>query len=277
MRAIDDKRSTPRRGTLWVQLRLTPSPPHPAECPQPPGSSRARDPGGAPVERALVARGEAAERRLPGALAHRGQPAAREPLARAARGRQARHRRGERVGVGGAEQAGAAVARSARAGPPSATATTGRPRACASRITWPNVSVRLAKRKHVGARVGARELVALEPAEERRVRRRGARAARPPRGRRRPARRCSRGSRARAAQERVGEQVGALLLGQAPGVEDVDASPRRSGRRRAAPGRSASRSTPRSQRPIRLGAMPSAAQRRRRRRRSARARRRTAP
>ena len=32
-------------------------------------------------------------------------------------------------------------------GPPSATATTGSPEAWASRMTWPKVSVRLAKRK----------------------------------------------------------------------------------------------------------------------------------
>ena len=117
-------------------------------------------------------------------------------------------------------------------GPPSATATTGSPLACASRRTWPNVSVRLAKRKTSALAYARASVVAVEPARGTSRARRGARAARPPPGRRRPAQVQARIALARG-EERVGEQVDALLA--ASGARRRA----RSRRRAAAPGRAA--------------------------------------
>ena len=99
------------------------------------------------LQRAAIAVGEALQRALPRALAHGLQRVAREPFALRRRRRRARRprrparprRRGHRRPV--------IWSVTMLAGPPSPTATTGRPLAWASSRTWPNVSVRLAKRK----------------------------------------------------------------------------------------------------------------------------------
>ena len=133
-------------------------------------SRRAADPSarGGGIERAAVAVGEALQRALPGAVATarsalrascaRGSGAsARSTTASASSRASARHRRPVIASV------------TMLVGPPSPTATTGSPQACASSRTWPNVSVRRAEEEEVGARVGGGQRVALEPAEERRV------------------------------------------------------------------------------------------------------------
>ena len=100
------------------------------------------------AERAPVAVGELLERALPGAAGRplRGRP----PTSR-------RRSSGKRAELATAAASASASARRSRrpvrpssisdSGPPSATATTGSPLACASSTTWPKVSVRLANRK----------------------------------------------------------------------------------------------------------------------------------
>ena len=97
-------------------------------------------------ERGPVAGGEPRERPVPRAVRDGGERRAREPVARPLVGGQPCDRMPRALGVRGAQEAGA-PSRTSVAGPPSSTAITGSPLACASRTTWPKVSVRLGKRK----------------------------------------------------------------------------------------------------------------------------------
>ena len=85
-------------------------------------------------EHSLIPLTQPRECPLPGALAHRHERRPREALAQQRRGGELEHRVGERRRGGLAQQSRDAVSIS-DSGPPSATATTGRPEACASRIT----------------------------------------------------------------------------------------------------------------------------------------------
>ena len=86
-----------------------------------------------------------AHRRLPGALAQPRAARRRDSLAQQRRADELEQRVGERPGSAGRSSP---LTRSSisDSGPPSATATTGSPHACASRITWPKVSVALGNR-----------------------------------------------------------------------------------------------------------------------------------
>ena len=108
--------------------------------------------------------------------------------------------------------------------------------------------------EEVGARVGARQRVALQPAQEARVLAEAL------------AQRVLLGAAAGQAEvqarvalaggeEGVGQQVGPLLARQPPGVEDAELARQRA-RRRAWPGEKRATSTPRSQRPIRSASIP---------------------
>ena len=209
-------------------------------------------------QRAPPARGEPPERRLPGALAHRREAAARQPLAHRARAGQARDRAGQRLGARRAQQPAAAVG-DQLGGPAGAD----RHHREAGRLRLEHdlaerVGLR-AEQEQVGRRVGGGERVAVEPAEERRRTsepRPQPRLLGPAAGEHEVQPRVARAG----GEERVGEQVGALLAREPAGVEHVDAvGGRRPGSRRA--GEKRAMSTPRSQRAIRSGAMPSSAQR----------------
>ena len=105
-------------------------------------------PGGLPLaQRPAVAVGQPAQRALPGALAHRLERLLREALALQRRGRAARRPRRPARCASGGHRRPVTPSSTIEHGPPSATATTGSPLACASSRTCPKVSVRLAKRK----------------------------------------------------------------------------------------------------------------------------------
>ena len=96
-----------------------------------------------------VAARQLSQRPLPRALAHRGQRRIGQPASAGGIGRQLDHGRGQRVRPGRTQEPRPPILDQV-GGAALVDATTGRPLACASRITCPNVSVRPANRNRSG-------------------------------------------------------------------------------------------------------------------------------
>ena len=212
---ISAQRSNVAGSTSWIATAMRRS-----RAPRAPRSVRRgrhaasarRAPSGA--QRAAPARGEAGQRGLPGALAHRRQPAAGEPLAHRARARQPGDRAAQRLGARRAQQAAAAVGDQLRR-----AARGDRDHRQAGRLRLEHDLAervgRRAEQEDVGRGVRRGQRVALEPAEERR---------RAPEPRAQPLllrpaagehEVQARVARARG-EERVREQVDALLAASRP-------------------------------------------------------------